>query len=144
MALSQREIDKRSGHEATFWRNVDKREDGRWMWNGQTNNNHNTVDCESYDYGVYELVSRETANLSKPKKIHKSNMAHRISVYLTYGVEIPSDRKTGFDVFPINGEHLDINPSNLGVRSIATGQEWTAAVFCAANDNYDTSLRDAA
>jgi len=144
MPLSQREIDKRSGHEGTFWRNVEKQDDGRWMWMGQKNNNHNTVDCESYDYGVYELVSRETAYHAKPKKIHKSNMAHRISVFLTYGVEVPSDRKSGFDVFPLNGEHLDINPSNLGVRSITTGQEWTAAAFCVAKDNNWIEVRAAA
>jgi len=134
MALTQRQIDMRSGHEGTFWKNVVKHDNGRWEWIGFTNNNHNTVDCDSYDYGVFELCSRETANDHKPKKIHASSMAHRVVLFLTYGRPVPSPNR--FYVFPYNGDHLDINPANLGVRDIKTGTKVTAAEFFeVANDN---------
>lgn len=58
--LTQKQIDQRSGHKGTFWKNVFKRSDGKWMWTGSTNTNHNTVDCEKYHYGEFELVSKET------------------------------------------------------------------------------------
>lgn len=138
--LSQREIDKRSGHEGTFWRNVDKRPDGKWLWTGATNNNHNTVDCQSYDYGVYELVSRETSNLAKPTKIHDSKMAHRVVLFLTYGRPVPKQ----YDVFPVNGDHLDINPDNLWLRHTKDRAEISSAKFFdVANDN-ENEVRAAA
>ena len=63
--LTQRQIDKREGHAETFWKNVDKREDGKWIWTGYINKNHNGVDCEQYEYGVFKLSSKETSNFSK-------------------------------------------------------------------------------
>lgn len=137
MALSQRDIDKRSGHHGTFWKNVDQ-QGQTWLWTGYKNTNHNTVDCDKYEYGEYELVSRETSNLAKPTRVHKSKMAHRIVLFLTYGRPVPSD----YDVFPVNGNHLDINPDNLSLRDRKTRQEITAASFFdVANDN---GLRKAA
>lgn len=137
--LKQWQIDKRSGHEGTFWKNVRKQEDGKWVWTGHTNNNHNTVDCESYDYGVFELCSRETANNYKPKKIHASDMAHRVVLFLTYGRPVPDPKR--FFVFPINGDHLDINPENLGVRDVKTGAKVTSAEFFkVANDNHEFAV----
>lgn len=133
--LTQKQIDQRSGTARTFWRNVVKQPDDVWLWTGSKNNNHNTVDCDSYDYGVFELVTDDTQYDAKPKPRIKTKMAHHVSVYLTYGVELSTDRKSGFDVFPANGNHLDVNPDNLWVRSIKTRQELPAAVFCAANDN---------
>lgn len=130
--LTQREIDQRSGHDGTFWRNVQKRSDGKWMWTGYTNNNHNTVDCASYDYGEFQLVSRETANDAKPEQIHKSRMAHHIVLFLTFCVELDAKR---YEVSSIDGDRLNINPENLIVRDKKTRREWPAAVFFAANDN---------
>lgn len=139
--LSQREIDRRSGHAGTFWKNVDKRPDGKWIWVGRTNTNHNTVDCQKYHYGEFELVSRETSNLSKPVKIHTSKMAHRIILHLTYGRPVPSQ----YEVFPSNGDHLDINPDNLCVRHVRTREEMAASKFFdVANDNTEGGLRVAA
>lgn len=142
--LTQRQIDKRSGTAKTFWSNVVKRQDGVWLWTGYTNNNHNTVSCDSYDYGEFELITDETQYNSKPTRILKSKMAHHVSVFLTYGVEIPTSRKTGYDVFPANANHLDVNPDNLWVRSISTRQELRAAEFCAANDNSSEKAKVAA
>lgn len=139
--LKQWEIDKRSGHEDTFWKNVRKQADGKWIWFGHTNNNHNTVDCESYDYGEFELCTRETANDARPKKAHASKMAHRVVLFLTYGRPVPES----CDVFPFNGDHLDINPSNLGVRNKKTRMEVSSAEFFAvANDNSPAEIRNAA
>lgn len=135
--LSQREIDRRSGNAKTFWRNVAKQPDGRHLWTGAINNNHNTVDCESYDYGEFELTTEESSNLAKPKRRIKSKMVHRVCVFLTYGVEVPP----GFDVFPKNGDHLDVNPDNLWVREKRGRQEWPASEFCAANDNEHAKVR---
>lgn len=135
--LSQREIDRRSGNAKTFWSNVDAGADGKWCWTGVVNNNHNTVDCESYDYGEFELTTDESSNLAKPKRRIKTKMAHRVAVYLSYGVEVPA----GFDVFPKNGDHLDLNPLNLWVRSKTGRQEWSAAEFCASNDNAQAKVR---
>lgn len=141
MPLSQKEIDQRSGHAATFWKNVWRRSDGKWIWQGRTNTNHNTVDCEKYEYGEYELCSKETSNLAKPVRTHKSKMAHRIVLFLTYGREVPSS----YDVFPANGDHLDINPNNLWLRDRKTRHEVAADVFFrAANDNGENSARMAA
>ena len=132
MALTQKQIDMRSGHAGTFWKNVHKREDGKWLWTGHKNTNHNTVDCKKYEYGEYELCSRETSNFSKPTKIHQSKMAHRIILFLTYGRPVPSS----YEVFPSNGDHLDINPENLWIREKKTGAEVPASEFFAvANDN---------
>lgn len=140
MALTQKQIDMRSGHAGTFWKNIRKQEDGKWVWVGRTNTNHNTVDCEKYHYGEYELVSRETSNFAKPTKVHASKMAHRIILFLTYGRPVPS----AYDVFPFNGDHLDINPDNLGIREKKTGVEVSAAKFFeVANDN-DSGMRVAA
>lgn len=130
--LTQKQIDQRSGHSGTFWKNVIRWPNGRWEWVGQTNNNHNTVDCESYNYGVFDLVSRETSNFAKPASIHKSKLAHRIILFLTYGRPVPD----GCDVFHYDNDHLNINPDNLGVRNKATGVEMSAAKFFeVANDN---------
>lgn len=140
MALTQKQIDMRSGHEGTFWKNVSKNPDGKWIWTGHKNNNHNTVDCQSYDYGEFELCTRETANDRTPKKAHDSKMAHRIGLFLIYGRPVPKQ----YDVFPFNGDHLDINPENLGIREKKTGAEVPAAKFFeVANDN-DSGMRVAA
>ena len=140
MPLTQKQIDMRSGHDGTFWKNVSKQPDGKWIWTGYKNTNHNTVDCEKYHYGEFELCTRETSNLAKPTRAHKSKMAHRIILFLTYGRPIPSTH----DVFPFNGDHLDINPDNLGVRDKKTGAEVTADKFFeVANDN-GSSVRVAA
>lgn len=130
--LTQKQIDMRSGHSGTFWKNVIKYPDGKWEWVGRKNTNHNTVDCQKYEYGEYELVSRETSNFSKPKVIHKSKLAHRIVLFLTYGRPVPSD----YEVFHYDNDHLNINPANLGVRHVKTRIEMTAAKFFeVANDN---------
>lgn len=123
--LSQREIDKRSGHDGTFWKNVVKHDDKRWEWTGYQNTNHNTVDCQKYHYGEFELCTRQTANTSKPKRLIKTKMAHRIAVYLFYGFEVSSD----YDVFPINGDHLDINPNNLMLRHKKSRKEISPSDF---------------
>lgn len=134
MPLTQKQIDMRSGHDGTFWKNVTKQADGKWIWTGQKNNNHNTVDCESYDYGVFDLCSRETSNFAKPTSIHHSKMAHRVSLFLTYGRPVPKQ----YEVFPVNGDHLDVNPDNLGVRDTKTRATMSAAAFFdVANDNGD-------
>jgi hypothetical protein len=115
-------FDKKNGGPREFWRNVDKSagENGPWLWVGDTNNNHNTVDCDSYDYGQFNLEG------------HRSKMAHRISLFLTFGCEVPSTH----DVFPLIGKnHLDVNPYHLGVRDRKTGTEMSAAEYFAANDN---------
>lgn len=95
--------DKRTGNARTFWRNVNKSsgDEGPWIWTGETNTNHNTVDCDKYVYGQFDLAGC------------KSKMAHRISLFLTYGREVPSTH----DVFPMVGaDHLNVNPMHLGVR----------------------------
>jgi hypothetical protein len=115
-------FDKKNGGPREFWHNVDKSagESGPWLWTGDTNNNHNTVDCDSYDYGQFNLDG------------HRSKMAHRIVLFLTFGVEVPSSH----DVFPMVGNnHLNINPNHLGVREKRTGLEMSAAEYFAANDN---------
>lgn len=67
-------------------------------------------------------------------------MAHRIILFLTYGRPVPSSH----DVFPFNGDHLDINPENLGIRERRTRKEFTAAQFFeVANDNIEAK-REAA
>ena len=139
--MAMKGIDTRRGVERIFWRNVDKLTDGTWLWTGSKNTNHNGVDCEKYEYGEFILEDR----LEYPQSpVIATKMAHRISVYLTYGVEVPSDKKTGYEVFPFNGNHLDVNPENLGIRSLVTREEWPAAVFCAASDNGENSERLAA
>ncbi|MBB6299924.1 hypothetical protein [Rhizobium leucaenae] len=140
MPLTQKQIDMRSGHDGTFWRNVSKQPDGKWIWTGQKNTNHNTVDCEKYFYGEFELVSKETSNFAKPTRVHASKMAHRISLFLTYHRPVPA----AYDVFPFNGDHLDINPENLWIREKKTGAEVSAEKFFeVANDN-DGLMRVAA
>lgn len=130
--LTQRQIDRRSGHAATFWKNVLKQPDGKWMWLGHTNTNHNTVDCRKYEYGEYELVTRETSNLSRPQKAHASKLAHRIILFLVYGRELSRQ----YEVFPLFGDYLDINPDHLGVRDVKTRREMPAPEFFEiANDN---------
>lgn len=133
---TQKQIDQSSGTARTFWRNVKKQDDGVWLWiSPSKNSNHNTVDCKKYDYGVFTLVTDETQFNAKPTKRIKSDMAHHVAIFLTYGIELSTDRKTGFDVFPANGNHLDVNPDNLMVRDLQTRAEMPAAMFCAANDN---------
>lgn len=138
--LSQRQIDQRSGNDGTFWKNVVKCSDGKWIWTGKTNTNHNNVDCQKYEYGEFELCTRESATYAKPKKAHASKLAHRVVLFLTYGRPVAS----AYDVFPYNGDHLDINPTNLGVRDRKTRQEWAAAQFFAVANNNDGGMAVAA
>lgn len=142
--LKQWEIDKRSGHEDTFWKNVRKQDDGKWVWTGHTNNNHNTKpEDENYFYGEFELCTRETANNARPTRAHKSTMAHRVVLFLTYGRPVPSPRQ--FYVYPLNGDRLDINPDNLWIRDVKTGKKVSSAEFFAvANDNFPVEIRNAA
>lgn len=130
--LTQKQIDKRSGHAGTFWKNVVKHANGKWEWTGRTTTNHNTVDCQKYHYGEFELCTRESALRSKPIKAHTSKLAHRIILFLTYGRPVPAD----CEVFHYDNDHLNINPNNLGVRDTNTRVEMTAAKFFeVANDN---------
>lgn len=113
-----------------FWKNVDKREDGKWIWTGAKNTNHNTVDCEKYEYGNFALYDSYRATA----KALKSEMAHIVILFLTYGRELDTSR---YEVTPINGDHLDINPTNLAVRDKATREVVPASRFFAAvNDNH--------
>jgi hypothetical protein len=62
-----------------FWPQVAKQADGCWLWRGRTNNNHNTLDCKSYDYGVFRLVSGYETG------------AHRAAIYFLTGTLVPDD-----------------------------------------------------
>lgn len=130
MAIKKRTVAK-AGIERDFWRLVDQTggDDAPWWWLGATNNNHNTVDCASYDYGVFKLEDRYEY---PQKKIHSSEFAHRIILFLTYGRELSRQ----YEVFPLFGDYLDINPRHLGVRDVKTRREVPAPVFFdVANDN---------
>lgn len=121
--------DKREGTEYTFWRNVDKRDDGKWIWTGAKNTNHNTVDCQKYEYGNFALYGDWRTNV----KACNSIMAHIVILFLIYGRELDTER---YEVTPLNGDHLDINPDNLAVRNKETRIVVPSAGFFAAdNDN---------
>lgn len=107
------------GSETQFWRHIDKRSDTEWIWTGRTNNNHNTVDTESYDYGVFALGG------------HDTELVHRIMVEKVSGRKLSRT----FDVFHFDGNHLNIHPDNLGVRNVHTRQEYPASMYAAVNDN---------
>lgn len=117
------------GTEDDFWSRVDKRDDAQWLWTGRTNTNHNTVDCQRYEYGHFDLDG------------HHSKMAHRIMIYLTYGRELTRD----YEVFAYDDNRLNIHPDNLGIRNVATRAEQRASdFFAAANDNRDSGMKVAA
>lgn len=131
MAISKRmqALDKKQGEPRVFWKNVEQRADGKWIWTGAKNTNHNTVDCEKYEYGNFALYADYRA---KDKAI-KSEMAHHVILFLTYGREIDT---TTHEVTPLNDDHLDINPGNLAVRNKQTRIVVPSAQFFAAmNDN---------
>ncbi len=126
MKLSQKQIDQRSGHSDIFWRNVDKQSDNQWIWTGNTNTNHDPrTGVQYYYYGEFELVTRETAYNAKPTKQITTKLAHRIALYLKYGREVPAN----YDVFPLNNNHLDINPANLALRERRSRVEITSERF---------------
>lgn len=122
-------MDQRRGIPRVFWRNVDKRDDGKWVWTGSKNTNHNTVDCQKYEYGEFVLE----ASLHKPfGLLCRSHMAHIICLFLTFGRELDT---LAYEVTPANGDHLDINPDNLLVRNKRTREVLPSSVFFATNDN---------
>lgn len=122
-------LDKKQGIARTFWKNVDRRDDGRWIWTGAKNTNHNTVDCQKYEYGTFALYGDYRTNV----KACKSEMAHIIMLFLTYGQELDT---ANYETTPLNGDHLDINPANLAVRNKTTREVVPASkFFAAANDN---------
>jgi hypothetical protein len=126
---TQREIDQSAGCSETFKRNIIKRSSDEWVWTGYTNNNHNDrkddPDAETYDYGEFSLCSYENRCMAKPPLIHRSRMAHRIVLFLEYGIPVPKE----YDVFPCDGNHLNIAPRNLGIRHRKTRCEWKAENF---------------
>ncbi len=127
-------LDKKQGVARTFWKNVEQRADGRWMWTGAKNTNHNTVDCQKYEYGNFKLY----ADYRTDAKACNSEMAHHVILFLTFGQELDT---TKYEVTPINGDHLDINPDNLAVRNRSTREVTAAAMFfAAANDNHEMKV----
>lgn len=90
-------VSPKSGNENDFWANINKGE--HWIWEGQTNNNHNTVDCESYDYGVFQLEGCLT------------QLVHRIIYYIKTGSELERE----VEVTTLCGNHLCVNPEHLGL-----------------------------
>lgn len=128
------------GTKRDFYGLIDRKPDGRMLWRGATTTNHNTVDCEKYEYGDFELVTDVRSNIVKPTRLVHTKLVHRIMVYLTFGIEL--DRR--YDVFALNGNRLDITPSNLGIRDTKSRQEWQAHEFFAANSNNLQALSKAA
>ena len=98
------------GNECDFWNNVDQVSDELWLWTGATNGNHNTEPhVKDYQYGHFVLDG------------HKSHMAHRVVIFLVFGIEVPDQ----FKVSNIDENRLNIAPLNLGIRCRQTGSEWT-------------------
>lgn len=102
----KRPTDKVSRQEgnATVWRHfVDKCDSGCHIWRGAVNNNHNTTDGKSYEYGVFVLEGCET------------QLVHRQVFFLNTSEGLPSD----LDVSPFGehgcGNHLCVNPEHLYV-----------------------------
>lgn len=128
--LTQAQIDKREGTEKTFWKNIQKLPSIHgecWIWTGNKNNNHNTVDCEGYDYGEFIL----TDDRWRPIK-GMTRMAHRLSLYFTFGRAVPD----GLYVFPgVCGNYLCLNPDHLWIRDPGNTVRMPAAEFFAANND---------
>jgi len=88
----------------TVWRHhVDKAMVGCHLWRGAINNNHNTTDGKSYNYGVFQLEDCDT------------QLVHRQVFFLNTGEALDPD----MDVSPF-GEHgcenhLCVNPEHLYV-----------------------------
>jgi len=130
----------KKGTRRDFYRYVTRTQDGRQIWTGNTTTNHNTVDCEKYVYGDFELLEDIRSNLVKPKKLIHTTLVHRIMIFIHLGVEL--ERR--YKVYSINGDRLDISLSNLGVRDTRTGEEKGCHEFFAANDNGEQRQRGAA
>lgn len=128
--LKQWQIDMREGTEKTFWKNVQKLPSTHgecWIWTGNKNNNHNTVECEGYDYGEFTL----TDHAWRPIK-GITRMAHRLALYLTFGRQVPDD----LYVFPeVCGNRLCMNPAHLWVRNQKNTFRMAAAAFFAGGDD---------
>lgn len=73
------------------------------IWGGATQNNHNTTDGKSYNYGIFRLEGCNTPAV------------HRQVFFLHTGEELPED----LDVSPFGehgcGDHLCVNPDHLYV-----------------------------
>ena len=130
----------KKGTRRDFYRYVTRTPDGRQIWTGNTTTNHNTVDCEKYVYGDFELLEDIRSNLVKAKKLVHTTLVHRIMIFINFGVEL--DRR--YEVYAINGNRLDISLSNLGIRDTKTGNEMGCHEFFAANDNGTYRIRGAA
>lgn len=85
------------GSEREFWPLVDKAD--CWHWRGRTNNNHNTTDGKSYDYGTWRLGDGSETG------------AHRAAVLYLTGKPVPDD----LDLTSLCGDQMCVNPAHRGV-----------------------------
>lgn len=127
--LKQWQIDKREVTEEKFWRNIQKLPSIHgecWIWTGKQNNNHNTAECEGYDYGEFVLTDKNWKKIAGVTR-----MAHRLSVQFTYGKVLPKD----LYVFPGTcRNYLCINPEHLWIRNQKNTFRMPVAEFYAAGD----------
>lgn len=121
----------RKGTRRDWHRYAVRQANGRTMWTGATTTNHNTVDCEKYVYGEFELLTDVRSNIVKPEPLIQTKLVHRQAIFFGFGVEL--DRR--YEVFAVNGDRLDITLSNLGIRDTETREEFGCHAFFAANDN---------
>ncbi|MEZ0212458.1 MAG: hypothetical protein ACAH27_05840 [Xanthobacteraceae bacterium] len=120
MPISQKQIDLSEGPARVFWKNVKRQPNGCWLWAGRVNTNHNGTHFKGYAYGEFTLTD------SRYIPIIKTRMAHRIALFLTYGIEVP----TTHDVFPmVCGDHLCVNPEHLGIKERFTSRSMPATEF---------------
>lgn len=96
-------VSKQERNATVWWHFVDECDSGCHLWRGAVNNNHNTTDGKSYEYGVFDLEGCET------------QLVHRQAFFLNTGEELPED----MDVSPNGehgcGDHLCVNPEHLYV-----------------------------
>lgn len=101
--LPHEPISEKRGDRRVWEHYVEETTDGCFIWTGATNNNHNTTDGESYDYGVFELPGCNT------------QLVHRQAFFLATGEELDSEQ----DVTPVGphgcGNRLCVNPKHLYV-----------------------------
>jgi len=98
------EIIFNSEGDSNVWQHfIEQYPQGCHVWCGATNNNHNTTDGMSYDYGVFRLIDCHT------------QLVHRQAFFLATGEELSQD----IDVTPVGKygceNRLCVNPEHLYV-----------------------------